>query len=496
MSKQSSSALGSLRSVADGASLHYVGTIVINLAGFLLTLILTRTLGATIYGIYAYGTMVLQSVLTVANFGTDVSSTRYLSANRNDTAYQNRILGLAYATTLGISLAVAVVLFVTAPTINAYTLDEPLFTPAMQVFAIALPFQALTHIVSSTFRGLEIAVGKTVVAVVGPVLQLLFVVIAVAIGYSVLGVAAAYAIACLVAFSIAFWYALDRTDLRPKFKFSQREALDFYDYSAPLTLSKAGNFLFKRVDVFMVGIFLAAADVGIYNVAVLLATVLAMPLVGINQLFPPVASRLHSNGATDELESVYTTVTRWSITASAILALPVVIYRTEVLALFGPEFVAGTTVVILFVAGQLFNAAAGPANDLLTMTNHQYLVMVNHVVFGGLNVVLNYILILEFGLVGAALATASVLAALNVLRVVQVWYLEGLFAYSTTLWKPLAAASLAAAVMWVIGLYVDGIPLVVVGSVAGVVAYFVSLYRLGLDERDRELAGEYLDIMG
>ncbi|ELZ17395.1 flippase [Natrinema limicola] len=496
MSEQSSSTLNSLRSVADGASLHYVGMLVINLAGFLLTLVLTRTLGATIYGIYAYGTMVLQSVLTVSNFGTDVSATRYLAANRSDPAYQNRILGLAYATTLGVSLVVAVFLFVMAPTINAYTLEEPLFEPAMRVFAVALPFQALTYVVSSTFRGLEMAVGKTVVAVLGPVAQLIAIVAAVAVGYSVLGVAAAYAVACLVAFSIAFWYALAQSDLRPEFNFSRREALDFYDYSAPLTLSKAGNFLFKRIDVFMVGIFLAAADVGIYNVAVLLATVLAMPLIGINQLFPPVASRLHSEGAIDELESVYATVTRWSITASIILALPVVIYRTEILALFGPEFVAGTTVVILFVAAQLFNAASGPANDLLTMTDHQYLVMVNHLVFGGLNVVLNYIFILEFGMIGAALATASILAALNILRVAQVWYLEGLFAYSVTLWKPLAATALAAVVMWLAGLYVDGLVLVIVGSTAGVAAYLMSLYQLGLDDRDRELAGEYLGLMG
>src|SRR6056297_1549110 len=184
MSEQSSSTLNSLRSVADGASLHYVGMLVINLAGFLLTLVLTRTLGATIYGIYAYGTMVLQSVLTVSNFGTDVSATRYLAANRSDPAYQNRILGLAYATTLGVSLVVAVFLFVMAPTINAYTLEEPLFEPAMRVFAVALPFQALTYVVSSTFRGLEMAVGKTVVAVLGPVAQLIAIVAAVAVGYS------------------------------------------------------------------------------------------------------------------------------------------------------------------------------------------------------------------------------------------------------------------------------------------------------------------------
>lgn len=492
---EESSALASLRSVADGASLHYVGTAVVNLAGFFLTLVLTRTLGAGIYGIYAYGTMMLQSVLTFANLGTDVSATRYISANLEDPTYQDRILALSYATTLVVSLLGAVVLFFAAPTINAYTLQEPLFTPAMQVFAIALPFQALTRVVSSTFRGLEMAVGKTVVMVAGPLAQLVAVVAAVAVGYSVLGVAAAYAVACLVAFSVVLWYVLARTDRRPRWEFRRHEAVEFYNYSAPLSLSKASAFLFKRVDVFMVGIFLAAADVGIYNVAVLLATVLAMPLMGINQLFPPVASRLYANGARGELESVYATVTRWSITASVVLALPVIVYRSEVLVLFGPEFIAGTTVVALFVAGQLFNAAAGPANDLLTMTDHQYLVMGNHLVFGGLNVGLNYLLILELGLIGAAVATAGVLATLNVVRVLEVWYLEGLFAYSVELWKPLAAACVAAAVMYLVGLYLSGFPVVIVGSGAGVVAFLGALYWFGLEERDRELAGNYLEIM-
>ncbi len=495
MATDSSSKLSSLRSVADGATFHYVGTVVVNAVGFLLNLALTRTLGPSVYGVYAYGTLVISSTLTFANLGSDVSTTRYLSANRDDPAYQNRILGLSYLTTTVVSLLAAVVLYLAAPTINASTLEEPLFTPALRIFAIALPFQALTRVVSSTFRGLERAVGKTVVLVLGPVLRLLVVVAAVLVGYSLLGVAAAYAVACLLAFLSALSYALARTDLRPEWDLRREEVTAFYDYSAPLTLSKAASFLFKRVDVLMVGIFLASASVGVYNVAVLLATVIAMPLGGINQLFPPVASRLHANGDRDELEGVYATVTRWSITASLILALPLFVYRAEVLSLFGPEFVVGTGVVALFVVGQLFNAAAGPANDLLTMTDHQYLVMANHFCFGVVNVVLNYLFILEFGLVGAALATAGVLASLNVVRVVEVWYLEGLFAYSRALWKPLAAATVAATTMVGVELYLDGYVLLVVGSAAGSLAFLACLYQFGLAERDVELAGDYLEMM-
>jgi len=220
-----------------------------------------------------------------------------------------------------------------------------------------------------------------------------------------------------------------------------------------------------------------------------------MPLGGINQLFPPVASRLHADGDRATLETVYATVTRWSITASVIIALPLFLYREPVLAVFGPEFVVGGSVVALFVLGQLFNAAAGPANDLLTMTDHQYAVMTNHVVFGLLNVALNYVLILQLGLVGAAVATAGVLAGLNVVRVIEVWYFEGVVPYTTELWKPLAATGVAGAVMIALSGVLGGYALVVVGATAGGCAFVLSLAAFGIAEQDRELARDYLNLV-
>ncbi|NUB92467.1 oligosaccharide flippase family protein [Haloterrigena sp. SYSU A558-1] len=490
-----SAGIADLRSVADGASLHYLGTVVVNVVGFLLNLLLTRLLGASVYGIYAYGTMILNAVLLFATVGTDVSITKYLSANRDDPAYQRRMLGLAYLTTIVGSLVTAAIVYTAAPTITAHTLEEPMLTTALRIFAIALPFQALGKIASSTVRGLEKPTEKTVIMVVGPTIRLVAIAAAVALGYSLLGIAAAFAVAAVMAALFGIGYSLSRTDLRPSGRFSRSETTEFYNFSAPLTLSKASSFLFKRVDVFMVGFLLASADVGIYNIAVLLAGVIAMPLAGFNQFFPPVASRLYSNAEYDTLESIYATVTRWSITASVAIALPLYVYRTEVLTLFGPEFVAGTLVVTLFIAGQLFNAAAGPANDLLTMTDHQYLVMGNHFVFGVCNVVLNYYFIVEFGLIGAALATAAVLATLNVVRVLEVWYLEGLFAYSPALWKPCVATAVSAAVMYGLRLYLDGPVVVFVGGAAGTAAFLGTLYLLGLDEQDIQIADEYLGLV-
>lgn len=484
----------SLRSVADGASLHYLGTILITLAGFLITLVLTRTLGAGTYGIYAYGTMIVTGVLTFAHLGADVSVTRYLSANRREAAVQRRMLGLSYATSIAGSLVVAIVLFGFADPINAATIDEPAFTTALQLFAIAVPCQALAHLAANTFRGLERPVGQTVVNVATPVFQLVCIVLAVLAGFSLAGIVAAYVLASLLAACFGIWIARTRTRIRPTLQGVRGDVLGYVNYSVPLAFSKASSFLFKRVDVFMVGILLGATEVGIYSVAVLLATAIAMPLGGINQLFPPVASRLHSNGAYGALESVYRTVTRWSISASLVVALPLLVYRSEVLAVFGPEFVAGSVVVVLFVFGQLCNAAAGPANDVLTMTDHQYVVLVNHTAFGVLNVVLNYVLILQFGLAGAAVATAGVLAALNVVRALEVWYLEGLLGYSVAVCKPMVATAVSGTVLVAMGLFLDGFVLLVVGPAAGVLAFVAVLYALGIEAEDRQLIRQYREV--
>ncbi len=487
--------LSSARSVADGAGLHYAATLLVTGMGFLLNLLLTRTLGASAYGLYAYGLQIVQSALSFANLGTDVSINRYLSANLDDPAYQQRVLGMAYLTTGIASVLAAAGLFVAAPTITAYTLDEPGFTLILQAFAVALPFEALTHLVVNTFRGLELPVQKNLVTVSKAGLRLLAVAAAVLVGLSLLGVVAAIVVAAAMVFLAAMTYSLSRTGLRPSPRMSRGEAAEFYNFSIPLTFARAANLLYKRVDVFMVGILLASAHVGIYNIAVLLAGIIAMPLAGINQLFPPVASRLHADGDLETLQTVYVTVTRWSITASILVSIPLLVYSTELLALFGPEFVAGAGVLILFVIGQLANAAAGPANDLLTMTGHQYVVLANHWIAGIVNVALNYYLILEFGLIGAALATASVLAAVNVVRVVEVWYLEGLFAYSRALWKPFVAAGVAVVAMVVPSPLLSGLPLVIVGGVVCVVVFGLALYALGIEEHDRRLADEYFGLI-
>ncbi|MFC7138986.1 flippase [Halosimplex aquaticum] len=492
---ESDSWLSSIRSVTDGAVLHFGSNIVKNGVAFVLSLILTNVLGANLYGFYTFARRIVSEVQKFTNLGTDIAITRLISSNLDDRAARNRAFTMAYATSAVVSTLGAAVLFVAAPVVSSYTLADPTFTRGLQAFAIAVPFISLAKLGINSFRGLEMPVHQNALRIVVRLSRLGIISAAVLGGYMLMGAVVGFALASAFAFVLVTIVVVRRTDLRPTADISGGELKEFYNYSLPLSGSKAGSLLYNQVDVFMVGIFLSSAEVGIYSISMLLAGVILLPLSGFNQLFPPVASRLYSEGDMEMLQSVFTTVTRWTITATLFIGSVLVIYRREALVLFGEEFTAGTMVLTLFVVGKAVVAFSGPSNDLLMMTDHQYVVMLNHWTFGVLNVALNYVLIMEYGFIGAAIATAGINAVLNVLRVLEVWYFEGMIPYSVRLWKPLTAAVGAVAVMYGATFVLSGVVLLAVGSLLGGLVYVGALLLFGIEARDKRMLNDYYSLL-
>ncbi len=483
------SRLASLASISRGASLYTVGKVVSDAGEFLLHLLVSRGLGAASYGLFAYGKTLAFTALLLTNLGSDTSILRYLPQYENQPIKRRFFLGLAWVTSAVGGAVVAGALFVFAPSISSLTLDEPLFVDVLRLFALILFVDTLANLIYATFRAVELIeyeiLGKRVFK---PLLRVVGVVGVLLVGGGLFGVVAAMVAASLLTLVITASLFYWRLDIRPTLRSeaATRESVrSYYSYSLPLTAKEAGTVMQSRVDVLMVGFFLSSTAVGIYNVSVLVASLLYVPLLACNQLFPPVASRLYSQGKRGELGEIYTVVTRWIVTASLLLGLVAVVFRTQILGLFGPEFTAGSLVLVVFVVSQLLNAATGPSDYLLMMTDHQYVVMANEWVFGIANVLLNIVFIQAFGLIGAALASAGVLAVRNLAKVSEVWYFERFHPYSWAFRKPIAAGVVAAPGMLAVEAALAGLLALVVGTAVGVGCYGISLWLLGIEPVDR-----------
>ena len=498
MSKDSDSAQSRspLRSVTRGASLFIAGKGVNNALRFLINFLLTNGLGTTLYGIYALGNTIMTLSYALANLGTDQSVLRFVPEYEGDRTDQNRVLGLASLTSLAGGVLVAAVLYVLAPTITEVTLEDPLLTDVIRLFAAILPVNTLINIVKSLFKSLELPEYQVLLENILPAIRLVVVGVALFVGASVVGVVAAIVVGFVLSFGFAVVLAVSRTPIRPTLGSSTDEIIEFYDFSLPLTISQMGTVLQRRIDVLMVGFFLSGSAVGIYNLASVLSNFLLLPLTAFSQLFPPIASRLYANGDYEKLESLYTRVTRWAFTLALLPVLGLGLYTGEVLAMFGEDFPAGSAVLSLFVLGQLTNAAVGPSGYVLMMTGHQYLSLVNEWLLGVLNVALNYIFIIQFGFIGAAVATAGTLTAINLLRIAEVWYTERLFPYSWKFVKPVLASLAAGVVMYALRFVLADFWLLLGGGIAGAVVFTATLFVLGIEREDREFFATVLPIDG
>lgn len=478
----------SLQSVFEGAGIFMIGRVFREIIKFVTNLILTRTLGTNLYGLYAYLFVLSTFFQRFTELGASNSIFRFIPKYEDEPNNQHQFLTLAYTTSLIASAVGAGIVYYSAPSISAFTLDDPQFVKVLRVGAFVLPFSTLSKITFSTFKSIgRMDYNVLTSSVAQPLFRLVFVGGAILLGTSVVGASMGLVVAGAFTVVISILVLRSQTTLGTVRAPTTDRIREYYDFSLPVMFTNIGGFLYNRVDILMVGVFLSGAAVGIYNVAVALSGILAMSLTAFNQLFPPMASRLYHDDRMGELTDLYKTVTRWVFTISLFPGIALILYADSILFVFGDNFTRGSTVLILSTVAQLTFCAVGPSGYLLTMTDHQYLAMTNQLLSGAVNVVLNYVLILQFGLIGAAMATATVLATINVARVFQVFYLEGVHPYSRKFLKPILAGAIVAVVMYVLSMVFDRYALLVVGGGLGALSYAGVLYAIGIEQEDREM---------
>lgn len=174
--------------------------------------------------------------------------------------------------------------------------------------------------------------------------------------------------------------------------------------SLPIFLVEGFFFLLTNMDVLMVGFFMQPHDVAVY-----FATIKTLALVhfvyfavkaGAAQRY---AQFTHSDPA--RLAKFARETVSWTFWPSLVLALFLLAVGRPMLMLFGSEFVAGYPLLFIQMIGVVARAAVGPAESLLTMSGNQNACAGVYGATLALNLTLCMVLIPEFGLWGAAIAT-------------------------------------------------------------------------------------------
>jgi len=238
----------------------------------------------------------------------------------------------------------------------------------------------------------------------------------------------------------------------------------------------------------VLGIFLVSADVGVYNVSALMATLVTFVLLSFNMIFSPVISDLFHRDRLDLLRPLFRSVTRWTVIMSLPIYLWIVVAGETTLGVFGAEFVRGYAALVFAATGLLIAVSTGPVGVALAMTGHQKWNVYNAVALAVISVVLNAVLVPKMGVAGAGLAAGAGQALVKIARLVQVRFLLKLTPYDRSTLKVAATVAITIALAVLTRTYLVVPP----GVIWSVVVMFASLavvasltVAMGVKEEDR-----------
>jgi O-antigen/teichoic acid export membrane protein len=474
--------------VARGATVSLVGHLAGRGLGFVVTLVVTRWLGASDFGLFLLALSILQTARLFADLGLQDGALRFvaLAEGRGDRAESARVVTTVLRWSLATSLIAAVVLMLAAPLL-AQWFRQPALRWIIPILAVGLPLWTVGLVLRKVLQAFKRLVAiACLYSVIDPVIR-----IAVFIGCSLAGWRIGAALAShVLAAAVILIGAL--VVLRPRWpggadRLRGRASRAILAFSIPLSLMQLAGLALQSADSLFLGYFTSAHSVGVYGAAERLAALGGMMLVAASMAFAPHATELYGQGRLEAIQRLYEQVTRWLIVLSLPIFALTVVFAGPLLALFGREFRDGWIVLVVLAVGVFVTVATGPAGDVVMMTGRSRVVLVVGILTSVLNVGLQWALVPRLGMLGAALATAGTFAVSNVTNVVVGWRLARLQPYSRPLLRPVAIALGAIAATAAVGVAVgtDSFSGGILILATWMVAYPVLVLQMGVASEDR-----------
>lgn len=408
--------------------LNIIGIVI----SFVVGILITRIVGASILGSITIGLSVLGVLRVFATLGLDKGALRYISFYRGkrDLNAMRTTVWITTGTVVLSSILLILIYKLWLYSRLKFVFPEiPHIDDIFQIFIYLLPIIVLNEVLNNLLTGIEKphyvqGIQKILLPVSRFLLLLVFL----------------YFYTKLNAFLFATFFSQILTTLAliflflklfRKLEFPSNIAKNSFNlkqfilFSLPLTLIPVFNLATQQVDTLIVGHFMTSVDTGVYAIVRRVGALVLIPLSMVGGIFSAQASRMFAQKKNQDIKDLYLFSTKWIFTLSAFIFLIFYLESDLILKLFGKEFIAGSTALKIFAFGQLLNASFGPSGNLLLMIDKTKLVLLNSLVSAILGILLAYFLIKDFGLVGATAAMAATIITVNLLAMLQLYFLVG-----------------------------------------------------------------------
>jgi len=395
------------------------------MVGYTFTLIVTRNLGASAWGIFALSFTVFQITSVIGKLGLDTALLRFIAQyNAQRKVKTAKYIYLkSIIVIIPLSFLLSVFLYYLSPLLAEKVFGKPHLASYFKLMSFALIPFVLLSINSESLRAFKKI--KEYITLQN-LLPFLCAFIFFSIFFYILHIKnikviiIAYILGIGVSFFISF-LLLNKEFSNKNGELEKISLRQILSVSLPMFLSSSLFMVMSWTDTIMLGMWRTEEEVGIYNVAVRLSMITSFTLGAINSIAAPKFAEFWGKKDLEGLKKVAQQSTKLIFWTSAPVLVLYLTFPEWFMGLFGEEFKTGTLALMFLTTGQFVNAASGSVALILGMTGKEkfasYVILIATII----NFMLNFVLIPKLGINGAAVASMVGLMFWNIIFLIYIY---------------------------------------------------------------------------
>jgi O-antigen/teichoic acid export membrane protein len=426
-----------LKLLAKTSIIVFIGVILSKLFTYAYRVIVARFYGPELYGLYSLTLMIFGWLTALASLGLVDGLVRYTSLYRGQK--QENKINFIFKTSLIISIfssiLAAFLLFFLAEFISISIFHNAELIIFLKFFAILIPFAIISRLYLSIIRAYEkISVYSFLNNIVytGTILIsiLLFIFLGIEKNLSIIFSYFLGPISVLIIAYLFFRFKLSKLlfkkELDDKEKAKTRYAL--LSYSWPLMFLGIFTTIFYWVDSFTIGYFQGVTEVGFYNAAIPIVALLGILPDLFMQLFLPLITKEYSKNNSEVITQLSKQVSKWIFLLNIPVFLLIFIFPGAIInILFGEQYLVAETALRILSVGGIISSVIGLSCTLISAIGRSKLVLGNIILVTIINLLLNFLLVPEYGINGAAIATTISWIIFSLIYLIEVKFLFKFF---------------------------------------------------------------------
>ena len=298
---------------------------------------------------------------------------------------------------------------------------------------------------------------------------------------------------------ILIYYANKKDKLSITFSFEKIKKYfrKIFNYSSYAFLGSFSNIIVLNVDVLMVTSLLGLSQTGIYTTAFYIGMIIEIPRRAISQISIPFISENIKNNKIKEIEKNYKEVSLHQILIGVLFFILIIINLDNIFSLIpnSNEFIKGKDVVYIIGISKLIIMFFSFNSELISLSKYYRFTVITIIILDFVSILLNLILIPNYGMIGAAYASLISIAFYNIIKFIFIKMKMNISPFSI---KSIIVIAIGLVVYFISNYLIPSSDNpwldILIKSLSSTSIYLILIYKIKVSEKFNDLLNQFIKI--